>query len=627
MTNLIEIYSDDNIKTASYGILDRYIDVSIIINKLFANKEDKNILINSELFNYDPYFGKIKELIIIFESNKKIKVIDNTHIQYIYKPVIDNIIFTTKSDVINNTILYDRIKNIVTPRTSMSQLNYILSTNIRDEKNILEWIIYHLLIGFDRIVIIDHKSIIPVKTLIEPYHWKHKIDVIRNESEGPVKMTFLNNIIIPYMTRYCKKYFIHLDGDEYIYIKDNLMIDTFLTKYNCNILALHWLMFGSNNIEQNNNIYGNLITTFTKSDTSIHNHYKCFIKINKNIQFTFLNPHHILLKNTPTITTNVMNKHIQFNGNINKNFEELCPSIDLDELPGYLVHYMVQSKEDYIARKINRNRDDIAAARDNDLSILDHYNNIENNKLVYYSNTIDYVLENCKFNFGFIMVRYVNSIKTNEAWINCYNSIRQFYNNKIIIIDDNSDVNFITEISTINTNIIQSEFPRRGEFLPYYYYIKNKFFDRAMIIHDSMKFNKYYNFNNIINYTNFTRLFSFNNSNYKTDISYFKDMTTYLKSGNLLYQYHLNNINNMIGCFGICYIIDHKYILEVEKKYNISNLVNFIDSRPKRQTLERLLSCLFEMDRSINKFDTRTDILGCIFNNKNNIIEKKFFGR
>ena len=26
-------------------------------------------------------------------------------------------------------------------------------------------------------------------------------------------------------------------------------------------------------------------------------------------------------------------------------------------------------------------------------------------------------------------------------------------------------------------------------------------------------------------------------------------------------------------------------------------------------------------------FDTRTDILGCIFNNKNNIIEKKFFGR
>ena len=26
--------------------------------------------------------------------------------------------------------------------------NYILSTNVKDENNILEWIIYHLLIGF-----------------------------------------------------------------------------------------------------------------------------------------------------------------------------------------------------------------------------------------------------------------------------------------------------------------------------------------------------------------------------------------------------------------------------------------------------------------------------------------------
>ena len=142
-----------------------------------------------------------------------------------------------------------------------------------------------------------------------------------------------------------------------------------------------------------------------------------------------------------------------------------------------------------------------------------------------------------------------------------------------------------------------------------------------------MKFNKYYNFTNIPHYKNFTRVFSFGNNAYKIDIDYFKDASNYLRNGSNLYQYHTNNINRLIGCFGVCYVIDYNYLIDIEKKYHISNLVNYIDTRQKRQTLERLLSCLFEMDRSTNRFDTRTDILGSIFGNNNSIIEKHFFGR
>ena len=75
--------------------------------------------------------------------------------------------------------------------------NYILSTNVKDENNILEWIIYHLLIGFDKILIIDNNSKIPVSSIIEKYNFKDKVDVITSDKSGKIKVYFLNEIILP----------------------------------------------------------------------------------------------------------------------------------------------------------------------------------------------------------------------------------------------------------------------------------------------------------------------------------------------------------------------------------------------------------------------------------------------
>ena len=92
---------------------------------------------------------------------------------------------------------------------------------------------------------------------------------------------------------------------------------------------------------------------------------------------------------------------------------------------------------------------------------------------------------------GFIILRHVNNKLTNKYWIHCYNCIRKFYKeNKIIIIYDNSNYNFITNEKLYKTTIINSEYPKRGELLPYYYYLHNKLFDVAVIIHDSVFINK-----------------------------------------------------------------------------------------------------------------------------------------
>ena len=88
---------------------------------------------------------------------------------------------------------------------------------------------------------------------------------------------------------------------------------------------------------------------------------------------------------------------------------------------------------------------------------------------------------------GFIILRHVNSIQTNKYWQECYRCVRNIHpNNKIVIIDDNSNRDFLTDIQLINTIVVESEFKQRGELLPYYYYVHNKWFDNAIIIHDSV---------------------------------------------------------------------------------------------------------------------------------------------
>lgn len=609
MNYIVEI---QNIKCAKYGQLNKIIDITNIL-KDKLQKEGQFCI--SENFP----INKMLVLYLYFNDNTKITAMHGSVL------ILKNEIINVSNKIDNN------IKNYTIKDYNIKDYNYILSTNVRDEPNILEWIIYHLLIGFDKIVIIDHNSQIPILNLIQNYEWKKKIHVIRRTDEGPVKMKFLNEIIVPYMYENCKKYFIHLDADEYLYIESGnveTLLNTIGNKYNANILTLNWLMFGNNNITKNTHPNNFLIPTFTKSDSKLTNHFKCFIKIIRNTPFIFTNPHTIkYIREKNTVYTNVLNKKVNYTNNMEKLFSELYIE-DTINIPAYINHYYVQSKEDYISRKINRSRDDNNEKRQMEINIFDKYNDIDNLNLNKYSNSILHILNDVK-TFGFIILRYVNSEDTNKSWIRCYNSIRKFYNNKIIIIDDNSDQKYLTNIDFYNTTIINSEFPRRGELLPYYYYIKNKFFVRAVVLHDSMEIIKYFDFMNIQSncaYNNYSRLFSFENNCYQIDIEHIKDMCSYVKNGQSLYKYHLSNKTKLLGCFGVCFVIDYNFLQDIENKYNISNLVNFIDNRRKRMNLERFLSCLFEYHRG-KSFITPNDIFGNIHKNNNSYIKKYFYGR
>ena len=66
---------------------------------------------------------------------------------------------------------------------------------------------------------------------------------------------------------------------------------------------------------------------------------------------------------------------------------------------------------------------------------------------------------------GFIILRHVNNELSNNYWIVCYDCIRKLYpENLILIIDDNSNYEYITPKNLYKTTIINSEYPGRGNY-------------------------------------------------------------------------------------------------------------------------------------------------------------------
>jgi hypothetical protein len=201
--------------------------------------------------------------------------------------------------------------------------------------------------------------------------------------------------------------------------------------------------------------------------------------------------------------------------------------------------------------------------------------------------------------FGFILTRHVTSEITNKYWNQSVKLLKTFYpNKKIIIIDDNSNQHFIkSDFNYKNIEIIQSEFNGAGEMLPYYYFIKNKFFENAVILHDSVFIHKRINFE-VLNGYQVLPLWFFNSD--KENIGNTLRITNNLKNSfNIQQKLYLNdnllglNHNKWNGCFGGQSFINHKFLLHLENKYNLSSIVHFIKNRADRCCFERIIGCIF----------------------------------
>lgn len=200
--------------------------------------------------------------------------------------------------------------------------------------------------------------------------------------------------------------------------------------------------------------------------------------------------------------------------------------------------------------------------------------------------------------FGFIITRHVNSEATNKYWNHSVKILRTLYpKRKIIIIDDNSNQNFVkADFNYNNIQIIKSEFPGRGELLPYYYYIKHKFFENAIILHDSVFIHKRINFDNLTG-KKVIPLWHFHSDNENVENSI--KITKVLSNSHILQDKLRDEIkiglpqDTWYGCFGVQSYINHDFLLHIETKYKITNMVHSVFNRPDRCCLERIMGCIF----------------------------------
>jgi len=196
---------------------------------------------------------------------------------------------------------------------------------------------------------------------------------------------------------------------------------------------------------------------------------------------------------------------------------------------------------------------------------------------------------------GFIILRHVNSSITNEYWKECYRCIKKFYpKNRILIIDDNSNYSFVTNDPLDNTMVIQSEFPKRGEFLPYYYYLKTKFCETAVMLHDSMFIKKHISFN----VNTYKILWDFDKQSI-TDSSSFKHQVLMLGALNnqkLNSFYNKKDFNMWKGCFGCMSVIKYDYLKHIDNEYRLASLIPYITCRDSRCGFERIIGCLLQIN-------------------------------
>jgi len=183
--------------------------------------------------------------------------------------------------------------------------------------------------------------------------------------------------------------------------------------------------------------------------------------------------------------------------------------------------------------------------------------------------------------FGFILTRHVTNDVDAQYWIECIRCIREKYAlTPVVVIDDNSPRK-CPPCPYRNVVVLSSEFPKRGELLPYYYLLKYRWFDKAVILHDSVFIKQYINFDAYDDQP----LWDFVNT-MSVDLVHtladelplvIKDQVTPL----------------MTGCFGMMGVVNLSTVDKWQEKYQFTKLLAVVTSRFHRCACERIFGLFY----------------------------------
>lgn len=202
------------------------------------------------------------------------------------------------------------------------------------------------------------------------------------------------------------------------------------------------------------------------------------------------------------------------------------------------------------------------------------------------SNRLDYYRGPKIYPWGFIMVRCVQNEMTSQYWLKSYECIRKLYPEiPIFIIDDNSNPKYINkdiEAKLHLCQVIQSEYPQRGEMLGYYYFLRNHWFEKAVVIHDSVFIKKKVDFHQ---YKNVKFLWHFKKTHFDDVVL----ETQLLKKVKGPYLDLYMERSKWHGCFGLMSVIDYDFLVKISYMFV---LLEHVTTRRHRSCMERIFSVM-----------------------------------
>jgi len=295
-------------------------------------------------------------------------------------------------------MIFNLEKNSLNKQNNLVCSRVCLFTNARDEEHIKEWVAHHLLLGFNKIIIFDHKSKQPLSQIFT--NFDKRLEIINvSHMENPIKMNLMNiaHIISKRMNM---DWMLYLDADEFLILHNKYKgVKHLLTNFNyADSLSINWLMFGSNYLKKEPS--GLIIENYTRSELYLNNHVKTFVRPNMVINAT--NPHYYNMINNNKIY-GINNKIIK------EDFYKNDIKLRFYESSAYIAHYINQSEETFIKRKINLPADDTGLNRNFDINnvekIHDQFNDGENlQPIMKYAKNINRFLE-----------KYTSSVSQNSS--------------------------------------------------------------------------------------------------------------------------------------------------------------------------------------------------------------------
>ncbi len=195
--------------------------------------------------------------------------------------------------------------------------------------------------------------------------------------------------------------------------------------------------------------------------------------------------------------------------------------------------------------------------------------------------------------YVFVILRHIRQPSDNELWISSYNSIRRYYTNRIVIIDDNSQLNTVNG-KLYETDIIVSDYAGAGETLPYYYFLMHRWADRMIFLHDTMFLYRPFKSEEVDTDARFH--WSFQVKEGQTGVDPEGRIRPFLSS--------LRNHKELVAtlsardpwraCFGVAMTVGLPVVEAIEDKYKLfSTMVMMIRNRKDREMAERLVGFVF----------------------------------